>query len=344
MPELMKIQGHLSDCPLPDLLAMLANRGESGCLQVGFKPVPGIFYFKDGKLVQARMGRLEGFSAVNVAFSMAEAPFHFDNLVLPEESTINDQNERHLLSGLLGIRVSDREETHDGSESSMPVPVSTPAPSVPVGSNPTNNRSLANKDIRLVRTIRSQALSHQKLAASGLTMLLIAVLALIGFAVRFGRGNAANPATLGQTADSGDSTSSPPNTMQPGENRKPPAVSIDKPGHPITGPVAVNTRTLAAQAKDAASDRPVHAEQSIPSRAESDQKMTPPEEPRQSAGTSKIITVVVQIEAGRVTQAYVRDHRQGLEGYEATAIRLARQRRYSTRMTGKETVVVEVTR
>jgi hypothetical protein len=51
----------------------------------------------------------------------------------------------------------------------------------------------------------------------------------------------------------------------------------------------------------------------------------------------------MQIEDGRVSEAYVKDHHPGLEAYEATAIRLARQRRYSKDKKGTETTVVKVT-
>jgi hypothetical protein len=54
------------------------------------------------------------------------------------------------------------------------------------------------------------------------------------------------------------------------------------------------------------------------------------------------IAVVTQIEDGRVTGAYVNGHRPGLEAYESTAIRLARQRRFAKGRTGTETIVLTV--
>ena len=68
--------------------------------------------------------------------------------------------------------------------------------------------------------------------------------------------------------------------------------------------------------------------------AEAEQKANP---------TAQAITVVMEVENGLVTFASVKNHRQGLEGYEASALRLARQRLYPANKTGQEVVVVRVT-
>jgi len=67
--------------------------------------------------------------------------------------------------------------------------------------------------------------------------------------------------------------------------------------------------------------------------AEAEQKANP---------TAQAITVVMEVENGLVTFASIKNHRQGLEGYEASALRLARQRHYPANKTGQEFVVVRV--
>lgn len=57
---------------------------------------------------------------------------------------------------------------------------------------------------------------------------------------------------------------------------------------------------------------------------------------------SQAITVVMEIENGRVKYASVPNRRPGLEAYEATAIRIARGRRYPTNKSGQESIVVKV--
>jgi hypothetical protein len=63
-----------------------------------------------------------------------------------------------------------------------------------------------------------------------------------------------------------------------------------------------------------------------------------------SAGASNAITVkvILQVEGGRVVQAYVAEHRQGGEAYEALALRIARARRYPQNVSGQDTVLVPI--
>lgn len=54
------------------------------------------------------------------------------------------------------------------------------------------------------------------------------------------------------------------------------------------------------------------------------------------------IKVVMQIENGRVLNASVANHKPGMDNYEAMALRIARQRRYATTVTGGQTVTISV--
>jgi len=62
------------------------------------------------------------------------------------------------------------------------------------------------------------------------------------------------------------------------------------------------------------------------------------------AQASQAIRVVMQIENGRVLKASVANHKPGMDSYEALALRIARQRRYATTVTGGETVTISVNR
>ncbi|HEX8772477.1 MAG TPA: DUF4388 domain-containing protein [Pyrinomonadaceae bacterium] len=54
------------------------------------------------------------------------------------------------------------------------------------------------------------------------------------------------------------------------------------------------------------------------------------------------VKVSVRVENGRVTQAFVEEHRPGMEDYEALALRIARMRRYSATASGQSTVLVRI--
>jgi Flp pilus assembly protein TadD len=57
---------------------------------------------------------------------------------------------------------------------------------------------------------------------------------------------------------------------------------------------------------------------------------------------SLVITVSMEINNGRVTYAAVENRRPGMEAYEASALRIARQRRYPSNKNGQESFVVRL--
>ena len=66
--------------------------------------------------------------------------------------------------------------------------------------------------------------------------------------------------------------------------------------------------------------------------------------PKADDQPSPPIKVVMQIENGRVLKASIANHKPGMDNYEALALRIARQRRYSATTTGGETVTITVNR
>jgi hypothetical protein len=82
-----------------------------------------------------------------------------------------------------------------------------------------------------------------------------------------------------------------------------------------------------------------------------EEKRTKPEEKSPEAETPKTddqpaqpIKVVMQIENGRVLKASIANHKPGMDNYEALALRIARQRRYPTTLSGGETVTINISR
>jgi hypothetical protein len=63
-----------------------------------------------------------------------------------------------------------------------------------------------------------------------------------------------------------------------------------------------------------------------------------------SIANPQSITVVMQIENGRVLKASIADHKPGMDSYEGLALRVAKQRRYSSKVTGQESVKINVSR
>ncbi|MDQ3818951.1 MAG: DUF4388 domain-containing protein [Acidobacteriota bacterium] len=57
---------------------------------------------------------------------------------------------------------------------------------------------------------------------------------------------------------------------------------------------------------------------------------------------SQVIKVRVHVDGGRVTKAFVEEHQQGMEAYEAAALKVARALRYAQDASGEETVSIRI--
>ena len=62
----------------------------------------------------------------------------------------------------------------------------------------------------------------------------------------------------------------------------------------------------------------------------------------EAGANAQVIKVRVSVVQGRVTQASVEDHRQGLEAYEAMALKVARALHYAQNASGQETVLIRI--
>jgi hypothetical protein len=77
--------------------------------------------------------------------------------------------------------------------------------------------------------------------------------------------------------------------------------------------------------------------------SEMDKKQKAAGDKSEIAGTdAQTIKVAVRVEKGRVMQAFIEEHRPGMEAYEALALRIARTRRYSPEASGQDTVPVRI--
>ncbi|MFZ0063751.1 MAG: hypothetical protein WAL47_17095, partial [Pyrinomonadaceae bacterium] len=65
-------------------------------------------------------------------------------------------------------------------------------------------------------------------------------------------------------------------------------------------------------------------------------------EANQKNSDSRAITVVMEIENGRVKYASIPNRRSDLAAYEATALRIARGRRYAANKNGQESIVIRI--
>jgi hypothetical protein len=116
---------------LLDVIRIVAFHGETGRLQMTFGSTRGVFFFKNGRLVDASIGSLTGFQAINVAVSLGEAHFSFEPSSTPSFSTSITPSERTILKQFFDIETVDPECDHHVR---VPAPDwnTTPAPVVPL--------------------------------------------------------------------------------------------------------------------------------------------------------------------------------------------------------------------
>jgi hypothetical protein len=96
----MALTGQLSDLSLAELIEFFCNQRKTGRLKVDYPRAPGVFYMDEGELVDAKLGLLEGEDAVYFALTLPNAAFDFNTNMVPERRTINDAWTHVVLEGL----------------------------------------------------------------------------------------------------------------------------------------------------------------------------------------------------------------------------------------------------
>jgi hypothetical protein len=103
-----------------NFIRSLCANGESGRLEILAGSIQGELSFADGKLVDARVGHLTGFRAVNAVAAMRDARFSFDPAFAPLGSSSITASERVVLKQFFGI------ETVAASQYIEPAPIGVP--------------------------------------------------------------------------------------------------------------------------------------------------------------------------------------------------------------------------
>lgn len=235
------------------------------------------------------------------------------------------------------------EDSSPLSPSAAPVESAEPEP---VEKDALADRSRSQSSVNLVRQSGSLQGSISVRASSILLLLAVAAVSITAL-----RSKAKVPVPSGNLLEN-SANSSLKTTAEDSTPREtsgaPSAVRAEATKAPSPksspGPTAVPEKSVQADTSkvvDASStsveNRPAESPKPAPSVPESSVAGTPSAKP-----AFRGVPVVVRIENGFVAEAYVKNHQPGLEAFEATALRIARQRRYPKETTGVETVVVQV--
>lgn len=96
-----------------DVIKILSANGATGRLEITAGTTEGFVFFKEGQLVDARVGHLTGFPAVNAVASIRDARFNFDPTALPPVVSSITQSERVVLKQFFGVETLDPNDVPD---------------------------------------------------------------------------------------------------------------------------------------------------------------------------------------------------------------------------------------
>jgi hypothetical protein len=306
----MALTGHLSDLSLSELIEFFCNQRKSGRLKVLYPQGAGYFFLQAGSVVDARIGVLSGIDAVYFALTLPNAEFEFNVDAEAGERTINQPWTQVVLEGLRRL------DEGIAPELAFPpgyVPEPDDLASSPVEHfNDEKHRSFSPA----MFGFGNEAGSRKPLFIGAIAVALIASVAVIGVPAGW-YSSKAKPApvesTTAEVAPTQPQTESAPTT--PVESA--PAA----PGEDAAAAALRRQRERDKAKRDAAraqnESAPVQPQATVPS--------TP--------GSKRVTVTVTYDESGRVTQA---------SGGDATAVRIARQKRFPPGKAGSATITIPI--
>ena len=125
--------GKTRDSGILDVIRILSTNGATGRLDISAGATEGMVFFKDGQLVDARVGHLTGFPAVNAVASIRDARFNFDTTAVPPLVSSITPSERVVLRQFFGVDTIEPKDapTDDVTIETQRIPVETLPPPVP---------------------------------------------------------------------------------------------------------------------------------------------------------------------------------------------------------------------
>ena len=119
-----------------EVIKSITTNQESGRLEIVSSSTRGTLLFSEGKLVDARLGSLSGFQAVNAAVALGDAHFNFDHVAPAQQLSSITPTERVVLKNFFGIEVADVQEVAGTTETEIQWNPA-PEPVVPFSEAPT---------------------------------------------------------------------------------------------------------------------------------------------------------------------------------------------------------------
>ena len=351
----MALTGQLSDMSLAELIEFFCNQRKTGRLKIDYPRGHSVFFIKEGELVDAKVGALNGPEAVYFSLTLPNAAFDFSPEVEPSRRTISESWTQVVLEGLrrLDEGVSPTEQDAFGnfspSESEMAA-MFDQVERLGDSQRKSEERREAKAPADEAAAASAAPLSltvdsatgagggKRKWVALGVAASVVLACAVVAVPLLRRSPTPARPHAVPASAES----PAPEAAAGPAE-AAPAAAAIEQPA-PAATPDAASAEAAARREREERERR--ERERRERERRE-EMKRTEAEAAKAAptpapAGPKSVRVAVSYDEAGRVTQASVAAATPGAEGSGSTAVRIARSRRFPAGSPGSTVITIPV--
>jgi Domain of unknown function (DUF4388) len=336
----MALSGELSDLSLAELIEFFCNQRKSGRLKLIYSIGPGYFYLQAGSVVHARIGSLRGIEAVYYALTLPNASFTFSPAFEAPEHTINQPWTSVVLEGLRrmdeGVEPGNPFLEHDDRpEEEESDPIEDVPLAISYNKEDLLSEILSPPEVEAMGEFLSRPESESHWMKKPWTLgAVFAAVALIVAVVGVPWGLYAR-SKAAKLANEAKPSSSQSTSQSAAANQTVATPAASETNQPVPSSDAADLAAKRqrderakerAKAQDAAKllakDAPVAANASAPKSQSSP-----------TSGAKKVTVQVSYDENGRVTQA---------SGGDATALRIARQKRFPAGKPGSATITIPI--
>jgi len=329
----MALTGELNDLSLAELIEFFCNQRKTGRLKVTYTLGAGYFYLKNGAVVHARLGDLRGIDAVFFALTQPNASFKFSPAFEPPEQTINQPWTSVVLEGLrrMDEGVTPRTpsalkwEEDEGDREEIPVPTRATVSMSPAA-QPNNVAATSKEDVKAFGVLLSGSESESFARRRWNPALVVAAVVVVIVAVGVPWGWYTHKRSVRMSSEANAATpQTPMEVATPSETQSTPVPQAESSTN------TENEAELAKRQREArARERAKALEQTSANNADAAKSVNPAPS---SVSNKRAVVTVTYDENGRVTAA---------SGGDATALRIARQKRFPPGKPGSATVTIPI--
>jgi hypothetical protein len=335
----MALTGELSDLSLAELIEFFCNQRKSGRLKLIYSIGPGYFYLQAGSVVHARIGSLRGIEAVYYALTLPNASFTFSPAFEAPEHTINQPWTSVVLEGLRrmdeGVEPGNPFLDHDDRPEEESDPLEEVPLAITYNKEDLLSEILSPPEVEAMGEFlsRPESESHWMKRPWTLGAVFAAVVLIVGVVgvpwglyARSKAGKLANEAKPSSSQPASQSAATNQTVATPAASE----ASQPEPSSDAADLAAKRQREERAKERAKAQDAARLLAKDAPATADTN---APKSQSSPTSGAKKVTVQVTYDENGRVTQA---------SGGDATALRIARQKRFPAGKAGSATITIPI--